>query len=641
MQGPAPIPVFRPAYLTDGLEFQGNLVESPANVFYQSVKASRATIASTGAGRMQFQWRSVSDNLLMSPTVMLRFKLKVDCPVVWNQITQYMAVRGVRAASGTTEAEVYQATATAAQPIGPAAICFADGDAFTSCCSAINLNFNGTSLSLNRTNYFWRDYVRTQISSDDAARIYKSAGGAYDKNDAVGVCVPQYASTGGTDISTAPIGDHRALWGGAVQAGLTVDSGIAERCKALYALLEPLEGTQGGSRILQVSYPVPVAPFNPFRGYSIPATSPYRSTPLAIPHLSAGGLDFLIEDFQTAFLRRMGMTIPGGATGADVAGVARGAVGYDAAVGDGSNVAPIDISLVAGSAELELKYFRLSHTRALKESYRFNVWQAQTFLGELPPLATKGHFDEGDGKGRMVCIGKDVSSSDSANSSTVAFNEARNTWEVKFSTINLAQVPSYLLISAPRMNDEYILSGETNYTAADGYKKAQAIRNKSANLYIKSIKLQVNNAQGHIDKVGTDNESFILAERLFEMTRENAGSHYFKEGGFRAWRDSNMAVLLSSPQYCPGLQISDGVAYPINLDVTLELQNRHTDVSALALQGQKCHQVLKDSIRAQAQVTAIFTKIVLSSTETSATTNAMNIALDSAERLLNQAGSQR
>ena len=76
MQGPAPIPVFRPSYLTDGLQFQGNLVESPANVFYQSVKASRATIASTGAGRMQFQWRSVSDNLLMSPTVMLRFQLR-------------------------------------------------------------------------------------------------------------------------------------------------------------------------------------------------------------------------------------------------------------------------------------------------------------------------------------------------------------------------------------------------------------------------------------------------------------------------------------------------------------------------------------------------------------------------------------
>ena len=331
------------------------------------------------------------------------------------------------------------------------------------------------------------------------------------------------------------------------------------------------------------------------------------------------------------------MCIPSQANNvANAASIARGEANFNAAIGSGANPAPVVISLVDGSAELELKYFRLSHTRALKESYRFNVWQAQTFLGDLPPQAGKGHVD-----GKMTCIGKDVTTSTNANASSIAFNEQNNTWEVKFSTINLAQVPSYLLISAPRMNDEYFLDGAISYTDGAGYTRAQAIRNKSANLYIKSIKLQVNNAQGHIDKVGTDNESFILAERLFEMTRENAGSHYFKEGGFRAWRDSNMAVLLSSPQYCPGLQISDGVAYPINLDVTLELQNRHTDVSALALQGQKCHQVLKDSIRAQAQVTAIFTKIVLSSTETSATTNAMNIALDSAERLLNQAGSQR
>jgi hypothetical protein len=125
------------------------------------------------------------------------------------------------------------------------------------------------------------------------------------------------------------------------------------------------------------------------------------------------------------------------------------------------------------------------------------------------------------------------------------------------------------------------------------------------------------------------------------MTRENAGSHYFKEGGFRVWRDSNMAVLLSSSQFAPGLGVSDGVAYPVNIDITLELQNRNTDVSALALQGQKCHQIIGDKIRAQAQATAIFTKIILSTTETSATTNAMNFALDSAERLLNQAGSQR
>ena len=43
------------------------------------------------------------------------------------------------------------------------------------------------------------------------------------------------------------------------------------------------------------------------------------------------------------------------------------------------------ISYVDKTAELEIKYFRLSHTRSLKESYRFNVWQAQTFPGPLPP----------------------------------------------------------------------------------------------------------------------------------------------------------------------------------------------------------------------------------------------------------------
>ena len=75
MQGPAPIPVYRPSYLTDGLEFQGSLVESPANVFYQRVKASRASISAQGSGRFQFQWRSVSDNLLMT-TVMLRFRVE-------------------------------------------------------------------------------------------------------------------------------------------------------------------------------------------------------------------------------------------------------------------------------------------------------------------------------------------------------------------------------------------------------------------------------------------------------------------------------------------------------------------------------------------------------------------------------------
>jgi hypothetical protein len=365
-----------------------------------TIKASRASISAQGSGRFQFQWRSVSDNLLMSPTVMLRFRLKIRSPVVWNQVLQYIAVRGVRgpkavATVGLTEANSYVGNVAPGDSgcIGPPAICFADGDAFTSCCSSINLSFNGTSLSLNRTNQFWRDYMRTQISSEDAARIYKSSGGAYDASDAVGVCVPTYdkqqeaAATGGY-LAAAVF--PPAVMTKQCQAGITLDSGIAERCKTLYALLEPAArlgdvdaaGDGSATRILQVSYPVPVAPLNPWRGYSVPSTSPYKSTPLAIPHFSAGGLDFLIEDFQTAFLRRMGVVAPNG--------------GAAAAYGGAENAGALAVEFEADSAELELKYFRLAHTRALKESYRFNVWQAQTFLGPRPPTAARDGHDRGE-----------------------------------------------------------------------------------------------------------------------------------------------------------------------------------------------------------------------------------------------------
>ena len=258
----------------------------------------------------------------------------------------------------------------------------------------------------------------------------------------------------------------------------------------------------------------------------------------------------------------------------------------------------------------------------------------------------EGSNNEGHTNGRMTVVGKDVADSlDRARSSSIAYDEANKTWNVKFDTINLAQVPSFLLISAPRVNSEYFTTGSStgglqNAINGERYKK-NAVRNKAANLSIKSIRLQVNNAQGHIDKSGDANAAFVNSERLFEMTRENAGSHYFKEGGFRVWRDSGMAVLLSSAQFAPGLMVSDGVAYPINVDITMELQNRHVDVTALDVSGGCAHMLLGDEIRAQPQVTAIFTKIILATTETSATTNAMNFPLDSAERLLNSAGSMR
>ena len=259
MQGPSPIPVFRPSKLTPGPEFQGSLLESPANIFYQQVRASRATL-----DRIQFQWRSVSDNLLISPIVRVRFKLKVGCPKMWTHLTSTIPCAGLariadQAGLGTFAAVNGHGNAQAPSVAsGVPCLVFADGDAFTNCCSSINLQFNGTSLSLNRTNRFWRDYMRTQLSSDDSARIYKSSGGAYDKYDQTACVV--HAGGGG----------DRAAGLASLAAGITMDSGISERSKTLYASAVDQSIEADFKRTIWVSYPVPVAPLNPWHGCQLP-----------------------------------------------------------------------------------------------------------------------------------------------------------------------------------------------------------------------------------------------------------------------------------------------------------------------------------------------------------------------------------
>ena len=300
-----PIPVYRPTFLTDGGEFRGSLIESPANIFYQKVSASRATL-----NRLQFQWRSVSDNLLLSPTVMLRMQLKIRSPQVWDHITSILSVNGVTGINTGTNDQVYgSATDGNAGKTMTPCLTFADGDAFSSVCSSANLIFNGTSISLNRQNRFWRDWMRTQVACEDAARIYKACGGSYDKYDQRPVAIASAFNGVGAAAD--------------YDVGITQDSGINERSRTLYTMSATGKASQDSanefvSRIIQVSYPVPLPPFNPWRGHSLPASCPYKSCPLAIPHLSSGSLDFLLEDFEKAFLRRLGDVARGGAAGNNI-----------------------------------------------------------------------------------------------------------------------------------------------------------------------------------------------------------------------------------------------------------------------------------------------------------------------------------
>ena len=374
-------------------------------------------------------------------------------------------------------------------------------------------------------------------------------------------------------------------------------------------------------REVWVSYPVPVPPLNPWHGYVLPASCPYKNGSLAIPHFSAGGLDFLMEDFAKSFIRRLGGSSVAGAGAALLTG-AQNAAAVAVTMGD------------AKDCILELKYFRLSHTRTLKESYRFNVWQTQTFNGPEPRAAlASGHVatgHAGDAYVGMAPVGRDHASAAAVatNVSQITANPDGKTWKFDFDALNLAQVPSFLLISCPRLSESYTLGDDSVVGSV-----ANCIRNLSRNLSIIELKIVVNSARGAIDIDGTDQTGFVNAERLFEMTQENSGSHYFKSGGFRAWRDYGCAVLLNSTQFAPGLQVCDGVAYPIQIQISMKVANRNVDLCPEKFIGQalqvggvtgsgvkKVPALCADVMRARAQCTCFFTKVVLATTETSATT---------------------
>merc|ERR1712091_778682 len=259
---------------------------------------------------------------------------------------------------------------------------------------------------------------------------------------------------------------------------------------------------------------------------------------------------------------------------------------------------------------LEIKYFRLSHTRALKEGYRWNCWQAQTFQGPAPPSAAdNGHAELLPGFFAMPAIGKDIEAPAAATAaarvtqSACKADRSNKEWSMTFDVINLAQIPSYLLISVPKLADCYSLGAEI-IDGTNTKKVAQCMRNLDNNLSIKKLKIIVNSARGALDK-SADETGFVDAERLWEMTKENCNSEYFKTGGFRQWRDYGCAVLLSSSQFAPGMQACDGVAYPVQIQVELTVQNRAVDVLALGIQGkvgtEMAHQLSEDAIRARAQ----------------------------------------
>jgi hypothetical protein len=101
----------------------------------------------------------------------------------------------------------------------------------------------------------------------------------------------------------------------------------------------------------------------------------------------------------------------------------------------------------------------------------------------------------------------------------ISGSETDKIWKVTWDTISLAQVPSFLLISAPKLGNSYsmhpcsIIAANDNDVLSAKLKGSNAFKNLSNNLSIKRLKIVVNATSGAIDHSG-DDTGFIATDAV-------------------------------------------------------------------------------------------------------------------------------
>ena len=87
----------------------------------------------------------------------------------------------------------------------------------------------------------------------------------------------------------------------------------------------------------------------------------------------------------------------------------------------------------------------------------------------------------------------------------VKADRAGKEWDIVFDVINLAQIPSYLLISVPKVGTTFSLQREEPIAQ-------NCMKNLDHNLSIKNLKIIVNSARGAIDPSADTTDSSTLSD---------------------------------------------------------------------------------------------------------------------------------
>ena len=569
------------------------LVEAPADRFDLRVRPSAVD---ERLSRIEFDWRSPAQNLLMHPRVYMEFEVAVRSSRDLNQITQ--ACPGVSIV-GNANANGPQLVSGVARKLKSAGLLgFGEGDPLLAACESASIVVNGSSLSTPSPTLWSRPFIRAHLKSEDAQKIYGQCGGCFDQYDSSAVKVYSEgfgaAQLGGVNL---PLIQNQGF-------GFTGDTGLQTRCRNFYnQIIQNIPSTDAsykgkdvdarGVKVVRVRWPVTAGGLlNPWLGADVPRYSVCSGLPMGLANCNnmqltllfrQNALETLIRDYGRGAANNIG----------------QGALGE---IDDTMT----DLRVDPESVNLIVRYYRLAPQRVLPASHASKIWRPMVSLGDQMPKA------QGAGAAELI-EASGIAQLNGTNAETVFYDGARTflmpsgrdaalipafpddghgaqtswaafrqvavpkhskTFEVTWNNLQYPMLPAQIMICAPK--DSYSFS-HRRITQARCVGQ-RPVLSRDANLTIKKVQISVNTTENTY-KYSRDASSFedfnILLQDTFKNVRED-----FMKGDHDAFRTRQHFVLLSSDQFCPIPQMSQGVASPVSISISAEFQNECVYVDA-------------------------------------------------------------
>ena len=644
------IPVIRRQELYFGGGAREVLNESPLDTFRLKVPADIAT-----SDKMTFSFRSPASGLLCHPLAWIEAKFDIKAPGLISLASQSSA--GICA--GTTRAAGPGAHATRVSaeirtedrtvrkvPL----VTFADGDGgFGGAIDHISVVLNGSSFTMNSCDKYWNSLVKTQITSKAAARRYAKCGGAYDQGDARGSKVFTRNRSG--DVG----GNQFSGFG----YGISADSGVAERCRALYSCIESVTAPTGNGNTdggvatyrVKIRWPVNCPPFNCFYGIQdMHVLSPWAGQALGLSNINQCQISILFRNLTASLFRDLTDRIDA----------------VDNAT-TGIRAVPFEVSLVENETNLFVKYYRLQSHRAVPSVQSLSTFKLMvSSSGKFPTAAdaTQGiavnadaTLFEGSNAAYLRPSGRDIPSTGGDNvDGSVLINGApggaanramfrrvapvTNFFTAEINNISYPQLPQYLMFVFQKDVDCYSHKLITSVNDQG----LRPVLNRSSNASIRKLYLQLQTSE-HVYSYSSDKTAEIDQQILFSDTVRNCCRDYF---GFEAWQRSECCLLLSSDTYCP-LGLSPGTIMPVQISVRAEIENKNVSLSATnavagSAQGADGAHVATrqelalgaDRIQGQLLMVAIYTRGVATVSPSSVVLSTMAISQAQASEMLSR-----